>query len=523
MSKKLDVLFVIPTNVPDFVNSRVKDAIEPPAKARFMAAYMMRRNRSVDLIDSNVTDYTPEKMAEEVVAANPRLVVIPVYGFNPSSSTQTMPSARLFAKAIKDVSRNTPIMFSGTHPAGIPAKTLQDEPIDYVCGGEGPITVYELVQALEAGGSYEDLKKVRSLWHWADRVGGSSVIKNASAPLVDLNVETALPGWKFMDPRKYRAHHWQAFYRGWEDRGPYANPYSREGCPFSCGFCNIQTTYREGEEHLASIGKLKPETNSFRALRPELFFEEVEYLVEQFGVKYFKIPDEMFGLGSHPVKIFTLIKERFGDSLNFWAYFRVDTLKPKDLELFRAGGLRWTPVGIEAANSDVRSGQDKKFSDAHIYKLIKQLNGAGISVALNYIFGLPGDTMETMQETYKMAVELNGPYGNFYCNQALPMSPQYAEAKAKGYPLPERAGGPGWAGHSQYGFECEPFYMGDAITPAQILEFRDKAHLDYYTRPEYRTMMLADPNFGQEAMESVNEWMKDIRSLKRKLLGHPQS
>src|SRR3989344_2179200 len=149
---RLDVLFVIPTNVLDFSEGRVKDAREPPAKARFMIAYLLRRNRSVDLIDSNITNHTPELMAKEVVARKPRLVVIPVYGYNPSASTQTMPSARKYAQAIKDVAPDIPILFSGTHPAAIPEKTLREEPIDYVCSGEGPITVHELLQMLESGG-----------------------------------------------------------------------------------------------------------------------------------------------------------------------------------------------------------------------------------------------------------------------------------------------------------------------------------------------------------------------------------
>ena len=139
---RLDVLFVIPTNVLDFSEGRVKDAREPPAKARFMAAYLLRRGCSVDLIDSNITDHTPESMATEVSTRNPRLVVIPVYGYNPSASTQTMPSARRYAQAIKDVAPDIPILFSGTHPAALPKLTLLEEPTDYVCGGGGPNSVH---------------------------------------------------------------------------------------------------------------------------------------------------------------------------------------------------------------------------------------------------------------------------------------------------------------------------------------------------------------------------------------------
>jgi len=528
-NSKMDVLFVVPRNVQDFTVSTVPDGIEPPAKARFMMAYLGRRGCSQAIIDANLSDHTDEEIAKEVVAADPLFVMMPVYGYNPSASTQTMISARKLARAIKNLAPHLPIMFSGTHPAAIPAKTLMDEPIDYVCVGEGPITVYEMILALRAGGAYSDIKKVRALVHWDKTTEDSVVIRNAPAPLLDLSEEPAIDGWKYMDPRKYVAHHWHAFYQGMDQRMPYANPFSREGCPFGCGFCNIQSTYRDGERLLRNAGQLKPGVNSFRSLRPELFVEEVTYLVETYGVKMFKIPDEMFMLGDHWKQIFRMIAERYGDVLNFWSYARVDTFRPEDMEIYRAGGGRWAALGIEAANSKVRSGQDKKFKDEVICDRVEAMHTAGIEGALNYIFGLGDettgyyDTMESMQATYNLACALNGTYGNFYCAQALPgANSLYREAKVAGFPLPERHGGPGWMGHAQYSWESEPCYLGDALTPAQVLEFRDKAHVAYYRRPEYRAKLLGDPKLGQVAMDNIDSWMEVMDKLPRKLLGHPK-
>lgn len=513
---RLDVLFVIPTNVLDFKEGAVKDAREPPAKARFMASYLLRRNCSVDLIDSNVTDHTPEIMAAETLARNPYLVVVPVYGYNPSASTQTMVSARVFAQAIKNAAPEIPIIFSGTHPAALPKKTLEEEPIDYVCGGEGPITVHELLQAIKSGG--QGIENVRSLWRWQD----GDVVANPPAPLIDLNEEpVSVEAWRLMDPRKYSAHHWQAFYHGEDNRGPYANPYSIEGCPFHCSFCNIQAPYREGEWQARGAGLMKEGVNSYRFLRPDLFVAELSFLVEEFGVKYIKIPDEMFALNtSHVLQIAEMVRERFGDSLNFWCYIRVDTCKPRFLDPMRAAGFRWLGVGIEAADSKVRSGQDKSFGEETIYDVISQIHAAGIEGGLNYIFGLPGDTMESMEATYRMAGELNGTYGNFYCAQALPGSQLHLEATASGYPLPERPGGAGWMGYAQYSYQSEPYYAGGALTPAEILAFRDRRHIDYYRRPEYRSRLLGDPKFGPEALASIDEWIAGLTpdKLKRKII-----
>jgi radical SAM superfamily enzyme YgiQ (UPF0313 family) len=511
MNRRLDVLFLIPAALSAVYQILAKEhAIEPPAKARFMASYLMRRGRGVDILDAAPFGLNPKDMAEQVRLRNPKLVVIPVYGFNPSSSTQTMPAARAYAQAVKDECPKIPVMMTGTHPAALPERTLREEPIDYVCVGEGPITVDELLQAIDAGSMETDLEKVRSLWRL--KIDGSLACGFA-APLIDLNKEFIVPdAWRLTPPTMYRAHEWHTFYRPYQERGPYANPYSREGCPFSCDFCNIQAPFRDGETLLST------KKNSFRDLSPKLFVQEVEFLVKEFGAKYFKIPDEMFGAGEHPLRIAELIAERFQDSLNFWCYYRVDTCKPKHLDILRNAGFRWFGLGIEAANSEVREGQDKGFTDERIHDVVQRIHGAGIEVGANYIFGLPGETRASMEETRRLAFELNTAFANFYCNQALPGSPQYVEAVRNGYALPAREGGPGWIGHSQYAKESEPYCGKTNLSPAEVLRFRDETHVAYYRRSVYMERLRNDPKFGNIALTTIERWIENVDCLKRDLL-----
>jgi anaerobic magnesium-protoporphyrin IX monomethyl ester cyclase len=520
VSRQLDVLFVIPGDLAQVYQTFAREHhTEPPAKARQMIAYLLRRNYGVELLDATILGLTPEQMAAKVLEADPRLVWIPVYGFNPSSSTHTMPAARRYAEEIKKIAPGIPIVMSGTHPAAVPKKTLDEEPIDYVCSGEGPVTAHELLQALASGG---DVDQVGSLWHRKE----GHMVRNRPAALLDLNEEPALAGWAYMDPRRYHADGWHTFYRPYAERAGYANPFSAEGCPFHCDFCNIQSPFRDGEmeneirkKGLPMVAAAKPR-NSYRFLRPELFVDEVTYLVENYGVKYFKIPDEMFALNeAHVLRIANLIAERHGDSLDFWCYARVDTAdKPRMLEACRRAGIMWFGLGIEAADSKVRSGQDKKFEADDIYRVVGNIHAAGIYVGANFIFGLPGDTRESMQASYDLACSLNARFANFYCTQALPGSALYEEAQKSGYPLPERPGGPGWIGHSQYAYESEPYYAGTALTPAEIIAFRDRSHVGYFTRPEFRASLLADPKFGQVALDSIDRWVDGVRGLRRKLL-----
>ena len=258
--------------------------------------------------------------------------------------------------------------------------------------------------------------------------------------------------------------------------------------------------------------------NSFRNLSPELFIAELEFLVTEYGVRYVKIPDEMFGAGEHALQIADMVFDRFGDTLNIWSYYRVDTCKPNHIDRLRRAGFRWLGLGIEAANSAVRQGQEKGFTDESIHDVVRRLHGAEIEVGANYIFGLKGETWESMRETRDLAWDLNTAFANFYCNQALPGSPQYVRAEAAGYPLPARIGGPGWIGHSQYSKESEPYFEGTGLTPADILRFRDEVHFAYYGRPGYVKRLENDPKFGAVALSTISKWLEDVGSLERDLL-----
>ena len=62
-----------------------------------------------------------------------------------------------------------------------------------------------------------------------------------------------------------------------------------------------------------------------------------------------------------------------------------------------------------------------------MHRVVKQIEDAGINVMANYIFGLPGDTEETINETFDLSVELNTLGWNTYAAMALPGSALYAD------------------------------------------------------------------------------------------------
>ena len=65
---------------------------------------------------------------------------------------------------------------------------------------------------------------------------------------------------------------------------------------------------------------------------PNRVVDEIDFLVNTYGVRNLKIADELFVLHEkHYMAIVELLLERQYD-LNIWAYARVDTVKPENLD-----------------------------------------------------------------------------------------------------------------------------------------------------------------------------------------------
>ncbi|MCS6319489.1 MAG: B12-binding domain-containing radical SAM protein, partial [Nitrospira sp.] len=93
-------------------------------------------------------------------------------------------------------------------------------------------------------------------------------------------------------------------------------------------------------------------------------------------------------------------------------------------------------------------------------------------------------------------------WANFYCAMAYPGSPLYALAKQKHWALPDDQEGPGWIGYSQHAYECCPLPT-DSLTATQVLAFRDRAFLEYFTHPDYLRML--QQTFGAQVAAHVTD------------------
>ncbi len=145
---QLDLVIIHPGAVHGIYGKLGDDlvAIEPPLWPRLIAGYVRDRGYTVQIIDAEALNLSPEMVAHDVVRLHPRLVAIASYGHQPSASTQQMVGAGETAKQIKRRWPESEIIMLGGHVSALPERTMREEQIDYACVGEGPITIVGLLE-----------------------------------------------------------------------------------------------------------------------------------------------------------------------------------------------------------------------------------------------------------------------------------------------------------------------------------------------------------------------------------------
>ncbi len=457
--------------------------LEPPLWGAILAGYLRDKGFDVLLLDAEVEGWSWEETARQIKDANPVLAVVTVSGSNPSASTMNMVGASAIINSLKELDPNINTAISGLHPSALPERTLREEASDFVIRGEGFHTFPRLIEALKAGA--EDFPIAGLLY----KKNGQEIVNPMPELLTDLD-SLPMPAWDMLPMEKYRAHNWHCF----DDitrRQPYAVLYTSLGCPFKCSFCCINSLF----------GK-----NTIRYRSVDSVMNEIDELVNRYGVRNIKIMDEMFAMNEKRVtELCDRIIERKYD-LNFWAYARVNTVSQRMLAKMKQAGINWLAYGFESGSKRVIKDVTKGYDTEKVMDVVQQTYSEGIYICGNYIFGLPEDDYESMNETLALMFEINAEWSNIYSAMALPGSKLYDLALENGWALPES-----WQAYSQYAYETLPLPT-KYLSGGQVLAFRDYAFDAYYKNPAYLNMIRS--KFGDETMKHIMSMAE--KSLDRK-------
>jgi len=278
-------------------------------------------------------------------------------------------------KLVKTVCPNAKTIMGGVHPTYMYREVLGEAPwVDYIIRGEGEEITVNLLTSIANG---TDEQERRSILGIAFLEEGKVVATPAHPPIKDLN--TLTPDWSLLDWNKY-------IYTPLNTRVAVPN-YSR-GCPFRCRFCSQWKFWCK-----------------YRSRSPKQFVDEIERLVKDHNVGFFILADEEPSINKS--RFVALCKELIDRNLGIhWGInTRVtDILRDeKELPLYRKAGLAHVSLGTEAAAQLNLNLFRKETTIADNKRAVQLLRENGILAEVQFIMGLPNETPETIEETYRMA------------------------------------------------------------------------------------------------------------------------
>tara|TARA_R110002051_G_C8751735_1_gene500304 strand:+ start:945 stop:3803 length:2859 start_codon:yes stop_codon:yes gene_type:complete len=513
-----DVLFINPASSKEVYQNLSEEysAIGTPYWALLLAESCRSKGYKVKIIDVLAEKLDDDTFVKRVFDIGPKLVVFCVYGENVNGGTAYMEGAVRLSKLLKKsrfIHPHAPISFVGSYIQALPDKVLVDEDsIDIVFTSEGVYSLWEILK-LSRGEIWNinELQKIKGIGYRKNHNTNELPILTEPQQIVPQErMDIDLPGyaWDLLPYKEkpfdlYRSPMWHAEYDS-EKRTPYASLYTSLGCVFQCEFCMINIINRDDNDEIGVAGNY----NKMRFWSTEFVLKQFDKLVEM-GVKTIRIIDEMFLLNpKYYIPLCEgLIERGYGSKLRMWAYSRVDTIKkPEVLGLLRKAGFKWLALGIESSQKSIRLEVSKgKFEDVDIKDVVKKVEDANINVMANYMFGLPGDTLETMNETLEFSKELNTAGWNGYPAMALPGSQLYKDSSD--YLIGKKD----YRSYSFHSYETKP--MGSKeLSLTEVIRFRDFAWKDYHTNKLF--LDKVENKLGKVARSNIEEMSKV--ELKRK-------
>jgi anaerobic magnesium-protoporphyrin IX monomethyl ester cyclase len=441
---------------------------KPPYSLVVIASLLRARG-----IDFRVVDQTAERVSTEAVIAR-----LEAEGFRPSLIVfcSTTPTLEFDAREMLKLKRHfgAPLVCFGPHASATPIESMEHAPD---------------VEAMVVGEPEDAVVAIAQLDAIDDAAGIPGVVVRRDGTIVPNNgrgvfsgfLEMPTPAWDLLPLGRYRLP--------LVDK-PYVLVETSRGCPYSCDFCVVPLHHG----------------HKFRERSPAVLVDEIERAKREHGIDYFYLWGDTVTLNAKTFSQFCeeLIARDLG--IQWFANARADNLV--DLEFVKRlarSGCWMLSMGIESESDAVRKDMMKRLERQKIQLAFRNLRETGIKSFAFFIYGYPGETPESMEQTTNYAIELDADFANFYPAVPYPGTELFAKAKRDGLLTTED-----WTKmeYSYYVLE------GNGLNEQVVLEALKRARRRFFLRPSYVARHVGD--IGRMLMTSQGLVWK---ILTRMLLG----
>ena len=360
-------------------------------------------------------------------------------------------------------------ILGGPHPTLMPEESMERPEVDLVVRGEAEETLVEIVREIEqqqdAAGAWAAVKGLS----WRDASG--QVIHNPVRLLRKEIEGIPWPAYHLFKIERYT--NLQPLTDGLD---PHARAYTlvtSRGCPYQCIYCS------------------KPITgNTWRARSPQDVVAEWRYLVHDMRATEIGITDDVWNLKLERAKEICRLLIAQGLNRVPWVTIhgmRADHTDAELFQLMKQAGCKRVGFGVESGNQAVLDSIKKQQTVDDVRRAFRWAKVAGLQTMGFFIFGLPADTAETMDDTIRCALELDPDLANFMIAAPYPGTELWELARRDG-----RLFSMDWRDYAIHDEKAR--YELPTLPPELVEKKWHEAYRRFYFRPKriWRQAMRAD-------------------------------
>lgn len=279
--------------------------------------------------------------------------------------TATYLRCKKIIKIIKEKFKQAKIIVGGVHPTIFPERTLIELNADCVVVGKGEQIIIDILNYYQEHNEIE-----KNIFY--------SQLNSVDRFLPDRSL---CPDWQIQSKSSVYINKY------------YPNKFvtsilTSRGCPFHCAYCSKSRI-----------------TSGFREHNVQSVIEEIKHLISRYNIHQYRILDDVFTLNHERIyQLYQRIREE-----NLEVYFdsilRADSVNEDLLATMYNLGIRNICIGVESGSDKILKKMNKRESIDKIKQSIYWAHCAGITVKVFLIFGLPGETLETIEETKQFMID----------------------------------------------------------------------------------------------------------------------
>lgn len=408
-----------------------------PIYLAYAAAVLERDGIQVRVIDAVADEMDLRRLIERVQAEEPDYCFV-------ESSTPTVDQDLKCAREIKEATESK-VFLLGAHPTIFHKELIRGNTwLDGVIRGEFELTARDIASGL-------DYTLIPGLTY---REGAEAKANPDRVPVENLD-DLPFPAWRQFDLKKYESHLYV---------NPSAMVIATRGCPFHCTYCLWPQVLYGHRQRRRSPGNI---------------CDEIERLIELYGIRHIRFDDDTFALNKQYVHgcCDEMIRRGLHKKITWNCFGHVSQPDPEMYERMAEAGCTKIAVGIESGSERILGVIDKKIDVEKARQVVSNCRKAGIEIYCDFMIGFPYETEEDIRRSMELAVELDPDYIQVSYAVPYPGTKMYEQGLENGFLKHPKQ----WEKYAS----CEPMVDTGSIDRERLERLYVEFWRRFYLRPGF--------------------------------------